>query len=325
MPEVAAAPAADPTATSASPDPAPAAAKAGVSPSPAKDPAPAGPDPVAETEVKPYWPEDWKERIAKGDEKISKRLARLGSPEQVTRSLLELERKHQSGMYKATLPEDADDATKAEYRKSWGIPDKPEGYGIEFPKVPGYEPSDADKADLTEFLGRMHAVHAPPAVVKGAVDSFWEMMVKSQGQMREVAQEKQINWQAEIRSEWGKDYKRNTQLVSASLDAAFGGDHEKAEEFKDTLLFGGLRLGDHPDFLRVFHHMALKTADDSALAMPDISASGGGNLDTVYAAALEMQWTNPKEYYSQSHQQKLERLAAAKAEREAKTARPQAA
>jgi hypothetical protein len=337
MPEAAAAPAAEPTPTTqgaaqqaaptASPDPVLSAADA-KSPTPAVETASPGgkaPDPVADAldKVEPRWRDDWREALANGDEKEMKILQRYASFDNWARAQRELRTKLSSGAYKATLPDNADEADVAAFRKSWGVPDAPDGYGIEFPKIDGYEPSDADKSDLNEFLTAMHKGNAPPGLVKAATDYYWSKQVANQQQLRDAALETTINRRSEIRAEWGKDYDRNTKIGNADMSSLIGEDG--AKELASQTLADGTKLGDHPQFTRYILAAALRNAGDAALAMPDIATQTAGGLDAAYAAALDVQWTNPREYHSPTHQQKLERLAAAKAARGNKTSRPQAA
>jgi len=288
-------------------------------PKPASDPPALAADPKPkESDVKPDWPDDWRDKFAskakaEDREKLSRRLARFASPDNVLASYLDLERKMSQGSLKPTLADGATDEEVASFRKAWGIPEKPEEYGIAFPE--GIDVTDADKADLSEFAAAAHKMHVPTAQAKGLADWYFALRAKAEQQLYDAAHELTINNRAAIKAEFGKEYDRNVRIAKADLTAVLGAP-ERAEALVGLTLSDGTKLGDHPEFIRYAVAQALKGADETTLVTSDLDASGK-SVDDAYRAALDLKFTDPKTYHSESHQKKLATLAAAKARKKA--------
>ena len=274
---------------------------------------------AAAAETQPTWRDDWREQIvaklpAAEREKELTRLKRIQSPENLYRNTRELEKKLSSGQFKATLPEGATEAEVAEYRKANNIPDEPsaEKYGITFPQ--GYEPNDADKADVSDFLADMHKDNVPPAVVQKVWNKYIGIKEKAEQQLYEAAQQATIDYKAELKAEFGRDFDRNVRLGNAHLVQAVGEDQAKG--FMAMTLADGTKLGDNPAFVRYIVAQALATADDAALATSE-SGDTGKSVDGLYKAALDLKFTDSKRYHTPEHQAKLQKLAAARAGKKA--------
>lgn len=287
-----------------------------VAAAPAADPPAqtAQPDPPAEPAVPSDWPDDWRDRFTKKApvperEKLQKRLSRFTSPDNVLSSYLELERKLSAGQLKPVLPEGASEEEVKSYRKSVGIPDEatPEAYGVTWPE--NFEASEADQADLKDFVGVLHSKNVPPAVAQDLWKFYQGVREKAEGQMYEAAQNRTVEHRSEIRAEFGRDFERNLRAGNAFLASHIG--EEKAKSLTSATLADGTKLGDHPDFVRLFVGAALKTSDDAEMARAEVDS--GQSVNDAYEAMLEVRYTDPKKYNSIDFQQKLMRLAASKA------------
>lgn len=297
---------------SAEPNPAPAPA-----PAPAANPEPSpSPEPAP---VEATWRDDWREQmVAKlpeaEREKELTRLRRYSSPENVYKSHRELEKRVSTGMLKPSLADGATEAEVAEYRKANGIPDAatPEAYGITFPQ--GYEPNDADKADVSEFITAAHKANIPPAHVQLLWGQYLGVKEKAEQQLYEAAQQTTINYKAELKAEWGRDFDKNARLGNAHLVQAVGEDQAKA--FMAMTLADGTKLGDNPAFVRYIVSQALANADDAALVTSEFG-DNGKSIDDQYKAALALKFTDAKTYNSAEHQDKLMKLAGLRAGKKA--------
>ncbi len=263
-----------------------------------------------ETAVAPTWRDDWRKALAGGDEKAEARLNRFQSPENVFKSWAELDKKISAGALKSTLPENATPEDIAAYRKSWDVPEKPEGYEIAVPA--GLELLDPEKESLNLFLKDMHDSNAPKAMVKKATESYFKVRELELQQIYEAAQEKTINSRATMKAEWGRDYDRNSKLVNNDMVATIGA--EAAQRIAGRTFIDGTKVGDDPDFLRYVAAKALASADDGMLVMSD-SAMAGKSVEEAYRAAIDLKFTDPTKYHSDAHQKHLQQLAAAKAQR----------
>lgn len=277
------------------------------------DPSTATPEPPVVAD----WPDDWRDRFAKKApaterEKLAKRLARFGSPDNVLSSFLELERKQSAGLLKKGLSENPSPEEIAEYRQANGIPEEAtlDTYGIKLPE--GVEVDETTKADLAGFLGKMHAKNVPPAVVQEVMGEYFAAHQAAQQQLYEAAQQQTIEYKSQIKAEYGRDYERNMRLGNARLVETLG--EENAKGITGLTLADGTKLGDHPDFVRYIVGTALATADDAALITGEFGGAGK-SIDDQYAEALKLMNTDPKTYWSEAHQAKLNKLATARSRR----------
>lgn len=259
------------------------------------------------------WPDDWRERNAraiagKDDaayEKALARLKRFAAPENVVRSLFEADNKIRSGQYKRTLASDATAEEIAAYRKEMGIPETADGYEL---AIEGREFSDADKAVLGHFRSVFHEMNLPADTAKGIFGKYFEYETQAAAAKREHAREATINNRAAMKAEFGADYNRNLGLAKSYLDNVVG------EEGRDALasmkLADGTSLGDHPAFVKMIVQAALNSGDDAAIARADIDTTGGsGSIEEQFNEAINLKFTDPKKYSSESHQARLMKLA----------------
>ena len=304
----------------ASPSPTPATA-----PAPATSPAVAAPGATGEppadissakepatAAVDPKWREDWREALAGDDEKLLGKLKRYQSVDNVFKAYTELERKVSAGALKTTLPENPTEQDIAQYRKSWGVPETPEGYGIEIPEAA--QMSEPEKANISKFLADMHGVHAPASVVNKAMESYFAIREAEYADLAEVAQNLTMDNKATIKAEWGKDYDSNVNLVNAEVLETLGS--EQAQALPALTLADGTKLGDNPLFLRYVAAKARASLPEGVLAMSDLGVTGS-NVEIEYQKALNLRFEDPTLYHSEAHQAKLLRLAAANAKAQA--------
>lgn len=194
-------------------------------------------------EVKATWPENWRDEMAAGDDKLRKQLDRFASPKDVHTAWRSLQQKMSSGELKSTLPKDAKPEDIAKWRTENGIPEKPEGY--ELPK--GLSIGDADKPMVDGFLQRMHAKNAPPELVQEGVRYFYELQEQQAAAIAEADVSHKTEMEDTLRAEWGGEYRANVNAIGAMLETAPGG-------IKDKIL--SARMGDgrailnDPDVLR---------------------------------------------------------------------------
>jgi hypothetical protein len=283
-----------------------------------------GSEPAGEADSKDasaQWPDDWRDRLvakvpSAERDKLAARLKRFSSPDNVLKSLLELERKVSSSGLKATLPENPTDEDLKAYREANGIPEAPDGYGLAFPE--GVDVTDADKAELASFQERMHEANIPPAAAKAAFEYYSELREKATQEFGAKAQEATVNARAELRAEFGKDFARNVNVAKNYIGQFM--DSESAETLFSTGLADGTRLGDNPSFVRLLVNAGLATAGDDALVAAEYGSAPGGSVEEQYKAAVALMGTDPKAYWAEDHQAKVQKLAAAVAKRRTRAA-----
>lgn len=217
------------------------------------------------------WPDDWRMRMAGGDEKIAKRLERFTSPDMVTKSWLSSEQKISSGEFKRQLPENATEEQKVEWRKANGIPEAPDKY--ELPKWEDFEFSDDDKPMVDAFLTKMHASDASPAQVAAALETYKETVLQAQTARYEA--DKTFHAQAEdaLRADWGNDFRGNIELVKRTLNNA----DIIPTDVKDALLSArdgqGNLLRNNPAFLKMWAQIGAEVYGDGPIHTGDVKAT----------------------------------------------------
>lgn len=223
------------------------------SPSPAPEPAPA--EPKGTLATKPQdgegddppgtWVEDWRDRLAAGDDKFRKRLDRFDSPEALARSYRELENKVRSGSIKAPLGADATPEQVAEWRKENGVPDEPTGYEVKLPN--GVVFGDADKPAVDSFLTHAHGKNWGQDQVNEALEWYASHQDSVLAQQQAADDAFNAEGQEQLREVWGADFKRNLNALQNLLAGAPDG-------MADRLLLGrtadGRLVGDDPAVLQ---------------------------------------------------------------------------
>jgi hypothetical protein len=200
----------------------------------------------------PAWGDDWRERMAGGNEDLLKSLKRYTSPETYAKAGFQAQQKIRSGEYKRGLPAEASAEEVATWRKETGIPDKPEDYKIEPPK--GVVFGDADQPLLSSFAQHAHANNWDQKTLNEAVSwygQFQEAQIAEQ-----AAKDDQFQTEAHdaLRDMWpGADYHRNVNAAKgliSSLPKEFQG------LFAHARTSDGRVLGDHPVILSTLAQLA---------------------------------------------------------------------
>lgn len=241
-----------------------------------------------EKAVEPDWRDDWREKLAGGDQKELKRLQRFQSPDAVFKSLRALEAKLSSGEYRPVLAEGASDAEVAQYRKDMGIPETPEGYFDSLPD--GLVIGDDDKPIVEVFAKKMHDLNATPETVREAIGWYFsEQEAQAQAQ-REAAAEKAKAWDDDLRAEWGGEYRMRVNALRGYLDTM-------PEELKSAVLgatYDGAALADRPEFLR-WMASVVDDQNPAATVVPG-AANAAQTIDAEIAEIESLMRSNPKAY-----------------------------
>lgn len=213
---------------------------------------------------------DW----ASGDEATSKVLDRYSDGKAFVKAHKELVDKLASGELKTAkkLPENPTPEQVADYRKANGIPEKPDGYDIQFPV--GFTPDESTKATLEEYRAFAHANHIPPNLVKGQVNWYLAAQQKA-AEARLVQDDKDQSDGAELlRKDWGHEFGRNIQTVQA----LFEGNEELFGAIMGARGADGKKLGNNPDVLRFLVNIGVN-------ANPSIREYAGDGSVTPASAA----------------------------------------
>lgn len=255
----------------------------------------------ADADAKGDWPEDWREKLAGGDEKVLARLRRFGSVNGVLRAYTELEKKVSGGGLKKALGEKPTAEELTAFRKDNGIPDAPEGYELKVPD--GLDKSI--KQGMDAFAKAMHDINAPPAVVKAAAGLYLQAEEKAEQERFDFAQKQTIENKATLKAEFGREFDTETRRANALIVSTLG---EDAKDFMATTLSDGTKLGDNPAFVRFAAQVARVVADDGVLIAED-GGSKGQSMKQEYDGLLALMTTDNKKYRSQPVQERITELS----------------
>jgi len=231
-------------------------------------------------DIKPA--DDWRVKLADGDEKELKRLARFASEADVYRAYRELEKKKSSGELKAPLPKDPTPEQLAEWRKDNGIPEAPDKYDLKFDN--GLVIGEQDKPLIDEFVTKMHGENASPAQVKAAIASYYEIL----GKQQQALAESDVAFKDEslegLREEWGGDFKKNLNAVNGLLQSL---PEETRLAFETARTADGKLIGNDPVIIKWLAATAYEI-NPAATVMPSSMNNPGAAINDEIASLEKM-------------------------------------
>lgn len=287
-------------------------AETGVQDAPAADPAPADADPAPEP--KSTWPENWRDQLAGGDDKLKGLLKRYTSPDAFAKAFKELRTAYDSRKpAKAEaeeLPENPTDEQLAAYRKAKGVPEKPEDY--EFEVQEGRELGDAEYEIFMDFAKHMHERNMPADVVKKVSSWFLDYREIAMQKAADMARAHRVETEELLRTEWGADYRANVNMMSNVLREHLG---SQAPELLSKQFFDGSLLGDNELFIRLIADLSRKVGGSSAELYTTDVATSGQSLEARRSELMAMM-TNAdpnvrKKYWAADTQAELQRIQTA--------------
>lgn len=213
-------------------------------------------------DIKPEWPEDWREKLANGDEAMLKVLKRYSSPTTFAKGWKEREDLIRSGKLKAAKPDTSDEKALAEWRKENGIPDDPTGYVI--PDTVKDVLVDSDKPLVAAWFADAHAAGMPQEMAAKGIEWYGKIIGQLQEQQAAADVSNRESAEDVLRKEWSHaEYKANTTLGARWLASTPLG-----EQWADLRTPDGRRLGDNPEFM-------MWAADNGRQSFGDVSFATG--------------------------------------------------
>ena len=222
-------------------------------------------------------PDEWaalRTKIAKGDEKLEKRLARYSSVESMAEALIAAQNKIASGGLKEPLPKDATPEQLAAWREDNGIPEAPEGYDVTLPD--GLVIGEQDQPLVDDYLKIAHSQNQTPEQVKANLAWFFETQERQIEEQNNADLEAKETGEATLKEVWGGEAKLNKNLIRGLIDSAPAG---VAEELLGARLASGIPLGSHPDTLRWLSDLA-RQVNPVATVVPGAGANASQAIET---------------------------------------------
>jgi len=248
-------------------------------------------DPAA---VPQDWPDDWRTKLAGGDEKTLKKLERFNSVNDVVKWAQNLEKKMSSGEFKQALDEDATEEEIKQWREQNGIPESPDGYDLD---VDGLVVGEDDKPFLDEFLKEAHESNMPNEMVQKVVAWHYQNIEQQKEAMAEADADFQAEAQQALREEWGGEYKQNINQIKNLLSTA-------PEGIEERLLGGrtadGKVVGNDPETLKWLSGLA-RQINPVATVVPGAGANQASavqdeisQIETTMRTEPDKYWKDPK-------------------------------
>lgn len=147
---------------------------------------------------------------------------RFKSPVDALRAISDMRRRESQ----VRVPgKDASDEEKAAYRKAVGIPDDEKGYEDIFEAPPeGQDLPEAEAAQRQAWMKRFHEHGIPKSAATELVKAFNADLTAAHEAIAQADERFAEETAAELRKEWGDDYKNNRGIVSATIKDVFADD-----------------------------------------------------------------------------------------------------
>ncbi len=266
--------------------------------------------------------EDWRAKFVEGlpaelADKGKKYLERRASPQELLKSALAADGKisELSGRVKVPTGKGDDPADVEAYRKAVGVPEAPDKYTI--PEIQGVQWNEEQKGDIGEFFKAAHAAHMSQPQAEAALKVLAQSNMRAQQAFQEQARAKADAVQEDLRAEYGRDYRANTELANRWVKEQFApyAGENGVGDLMNVRLADGTCLGENPAFVRWAVSNARQAADHGVLETGD--GKSGAGLDERLKEIYAMKSKDPKGYASLAIQDELVRLESIRIKRNA--------
>lgn len=246
------------------------------------------------------WPEDWRTKLASGDDKLLKRLERFSDPNAMLKSWLAAEQKIKSGEYKqAQLPDDATPEQVAEWRKNQGIPEKAGEY--ELPVVPGHQWTDADKPALEQVFDVMHAANVPATAAKSVLEWYGKAQLAAAEHKAQTDAADKATAEDALRADLGAEYRPTMKLMRRLFDDAEWMPQTASARLLEARTPDGHRIINDPAVARMLIDIAKERYGDTPMLVGDTGRTVSSRIDEIKA----VRDANINEYYEKGLDKEL--------------------
>lgn len=224
-------------------------------------------------------PEDWRDRFAKdaagedGDsDKLTKMLSRYSTPGAAVKALAEAQSKIREGVANsATLPDDATDEQRAEWREAQGIPATPDDYDVSAPD--GVVLGERDAAIIDQMKPLAHGLNLNAEQMRGMAQGLIQAQEAERNQLVQRDEQLLTDAKSALRETWGSDYSSNISVLDNLLDQL---PNNTRNLFEGGRLADGSPLTSNPAIMS-FLVAKEREANPVATSVP----SGSGTIQTI--------------------------------------------
>lgn len=252
------------------------------------------------------WPDDWREKMAGGDEKLLEQFKRFSSPQALRDSWLEQRKTLSQRAERPKLPDNATAEQIAAYRKEMGIPETPDKYDVSLGD--GHVWGDADKPLLESFTKAAHDAHIPPEAVKPML-KWYDALQQQQAEARTLkdAEFKKSNVDA-LAGEWGGSLGMEVRIADEFVQ---GMGAEMYERFRGARDAEGNLLYANADFIRWANKMqrefnpAGTVVPGSGITAPQAMESEITQIESLMGDRTSQYWKGPEAEKMQARYRQL--------------------
>ncbi|MGE0151772.1 MAG: hypothetical protein AB7R90_04090 [Reyranellaceae bacterium] len=213
------------------------------------------------------WGENWRQGLAGEDRAALRTLERFPDPNALWKSYQSMRAKLSSGEARA-LPANATPEQQAQWRLENGIPESWDRYQVELED--GVQIGEADRALVNQYLEVAHGLNHTPAQVNANVSWYFSAVRQQEEAVADANLAARGECEAELRGEWGPEYRATLNGIAAMLDGAPEGVKESLLAAKNV---DGTNLLNQPDVMRWLARMARELNP-----VATVVGAGGGQL-----------------------------------------------
>lgn len=262
-----------------------------------------------EPEQKPYWPEDWRHKVAEsvaaGDKKAYdkelKRLEKLGTtPADVYNAYRAIETTWSSRNFIKKPGAEATPEEIAEFNKALGVPETPEGYFKDLKLDNGLVLGETDKPIAEAFANVMHKAGGTPAQMKAALEWYLKHEEEQAAALDESDDSFRRTSEQALKNEYGNAFKRYTSNIATMFATAPGGADINNENSVYARIMGGRTadgkvIGNDPDIVRWL--VSLANNINPAGSVVEDAGGSGVSIDTEIASLEKRMKDDRKSYF----------------------------
>lgn len=251
----------------------------------------------------------------KAEAKELKRLDRIKDIKSIWGMYREMEGKFTSGDIIKKPGKNAKPEDMAEFHKSLGVPEKPEGYMEHIKLESGAVIGEADKPMLTSFTEALHKAGAPPSAVNAAANWYYQRQEQMAAEIDEADEDFRRESEKTLKEELGPAFRRQTNAISSLFATAPGGaDAKNANSLYSRLVGGrtadGKLIGNDPEVMRWL--IGLVSEVNPAATVVEDGVASVKSIDTELAEIQALRKSDRTKYWSPAVQAREAELYAAK-------------
>jgi hypothetical protein len=203
-------------------------------------------------------PTSWRDSLG-DDLRANPSLGKFDSVPALAKSYVELQKK--IGAKGVIVPgADAGEVEWNEYYNELGRPDSAEGYELDKVEIPENLPWSEETLGLV--AAEMHNLGISKSAAQGLVEKYIEIQSQQfNGQMQQIAQARETAI-VELKKEWGPAYDAKMDLANRAF---LTGAAEDEEKIRNKVMADGTKLGDDPDFVKVFANLGDKFSESGLI------------------------------------------------------------